>query len=92
MLIVFCSQYAIAQEYQCVWYGQCNQDELGRFQNCLYEGPAKDLEMEGQTFLKKWCPHYFESKGKLKFILLPESTIVTLNVEKKWVGVVFDDC
>jgi hypothetical protein len=24
--------------------------------------------------------------------LLAESSIVTLNVEKKWVGVVFDDC
>jgi hypothetical protein len=48
--------------------------------------------MEGQMVLKKWCPHFFGSEGKLRFILLAESTIVTLNVEKKWVGVVFDDC
>jgi hypothetical protein len=27
-----------------------------------------------------------ENEGKLRFILLAESTIVTLNAEKKWVG------
>jgi hypothetical protein len=48
--------------------------------------------MEGQKFLKKWCPHFFVSEGKLRFILLAESTIVKLDVEKKWMGVVFGDC
>jgi hypothetical protein len=50
------------------------------------------LDPEGQMFLKKRCPHFFENEGKLRFFFLAESTIVTLNVEEKWVGVVFDDC
>lgn len=65
---LFFSQYATAEEYHCIWYGQCNKDALGRYQNCPYEGPAKELEAEGQTLLKKWCPHFFSSKGKLRFI------------------------
>ncbi|PNF25098.1 hypothetical protein B7P43_G01990, partial [Cryptotermes secundus] len=55
-------QYATAEEYHCVWYGQCNKDDLGRYQNCPYEGPAKELEAGGQKLLKKWCPHFSDSK------------------------------
>lgn len=65
---LFCLQCANAEEYHCIWYGQCNVDGLGRFQNCPYEGSAKELEVEGQTLLKKWCPHFFEGEGKLKYI------------------------
>jgi hypothetical protein len=43
--------------------------------------------MEGQTFLKKWCPHFFEGEGKLRFILRAESTIIILNVEMGGDGV-----
>lgn len=62
LILSFTSQYAIAEQYHCVWYGQCNKDVIGRYQNCPYAGPAKELEVEGQMFLKKWCPHFFESE------------------------------
>jgi Niemann-Pick C1 protein len=67
-----CSQYAAAEEYHCIWYGQCNKNDAGKYQNCPYEGPAKELEAKGQMLLKKWCPHFFESEGKLRFISCTE--------------------
>jgi hypothetical protein len=78
---LFCSQYASAEENHCVWYGQCNIDDLGRYQNCPYEGPAKELEAGGQTLLKKWCPHFFDSKGKLRFIPLTELNMIASTGE-----------
>ena len=59
----FYLQYVNAQDYHCIWYGQCNLDPLGRYQNCLYDGPAQVLKDEGRVLLRKMCPHFFDNKG-----------------------------
>lgn len=51
-----------AEQPQCVWYGQCHKDSLGRIQDCLYRGPPKPLtNSTGTDLLKKWCPHFFDN-------------------------------
>ncbi|XP_032685045.1 NPC intracellular cholesterol transporter 1 isoform X2 [Odontomachus brunneus] len=47
----------------CVWYGECFLDNFHK-KNCLYNGPAKPLESEGQKLLAKYCPHLLVDNGK----------------------------
>nr|CAD7260672.1 unnamed protein product [Timema shepardi] len=55
---------AVADNYHCIWYGQCNTDtSTGHSQNCLYDGPAKPLDKIGKVILQKWCPHLLPSTG-----------------------------
>ncbi|CAG2056079.1 unnamed protein product, partial [Timema podura] len=55
---------AVADNYHCIWYGQCNTDtSTGHSQNCLYDGPAKPLDKIGKVILQKWCPHLLPSNG-----------------------------
>ncbi|XP_061516670.1 NPC intracellular cholesterol transporter 1 isoform X3 [Anopheles gambiae] len=42
---------------QCVWYGICNVDSLGRAQYCPYNGTAKAIDTEANDLLKVWCKH-----------------------------------
>ncbi|PSN54935.1 Niemann-Pick C1 protein [Blattella germanica] len=58
-------QYVTAEDYHCVWYGQCNESVVSK-QNCPYNGTAKVVDVEGQPLLKKWCPHFFEVPGPVK--------------------------
>jgi hypothetical protein len=50
----------------------------------------KNWKWKVKCSLKNGAPIFL--RVKVRFILLAGSTIVTLNVENKWVGVVFDDC
>ncbi|XP_052864523.1 NPC intracellular cholesterol transporter 1 [Anopheles cruzii] len=42
---------------QCVWYGICNVDYLGRSQYCPYNGTAKPADSQAKDLLKVWCSH-----------------------------------
>ncbi|XP_044740740.1 NPC intracellular cholesterol transporter 1 isoform X2 [Chrysoperla carnea] len=58
-------QAADNNTYECVWYGQCNKDNMGRMQNCVYNGPPKPLnDTNAQALLAKWCPHLIKDDGE----------------------------
>uniref|UniRef100_A0A182PPK3 SSD domain-containing protein n=1 Tax=Anopheles epiroticus TaxID=199890 RepID=A0A182PPK3_9DIPT len=42
---------------QCVWYGICNVDQLGRSQYCPYNSTAKPIDTEAKDLLGVWCKH-----------------------------------
>ncbi|XP_077294393.1 Niemann-Pick type C-1a isoform X2 [Arctopsyche grandis] len=45
-----------SSEGHCIWYGECSKNALGKGRNCVYNGPAKPLEPEGQEILREFCP------------------------------------
>jgi len=49
----------------------------------------KNWKWKVKSSLKNGVPIFL--RVKVRFVLLAGSTVVTLNVEKKWVRVVFDD-
>ncbi|XP_049532934.1 NPC intracellular cholesterol transporter 1 isoform X2 [Anopheles darlingi] len=65
-LVLVATSFAIAQiqaqssddgSGQCVWYGICNKDALGRSQYCPYNGTAKPVDSKTKELLSVWCSH-----------------------------------
>ena len=54
-----------AQNGHCIWYGECHQDVAGHTKNCPYEGPAKELDSEGQELFKKHCSYMLPSDNSV---------------------------
>ncbi|XP_025834125.1 NPC intracellular cholesterol transporter 1 isoform X2 [Agrilus planipennis] len=45
------------EQGHCIWYGECNKNELGLSQNCVYNGTAKPLnDAQAKVLIEKWCP------------------------------------
>ncbi|XP_035782001.1 NPC intracellular cholesterol transporter 1-like isoform X2 [Anopheles albimanus] len=65
-LVLLATSFAIVQiqaqssddgSGQCVWYGICNKDALGRSQYCPYNGTAKPVDSKTKELLSVWCSH-----------------------------------
>lgn len=55
---------ASADTGKCIWYGECNVNEQGFKQNCVYSGPAKNLtDPTGRERLLADCPNLFDEHG-----------------------------
>lgn len=74
-----CLQVQCGDAGHCAMYGQCGKNIYQSPLNCEYNGPAKQLSVNGQKLLSKHCPQLLHDEGKGVFTCCDEAQLKTFD-------------
>ncbi|XP_034256867.1 NPC intracellular cholesterol transporter 1 homolog 1b-like [Thrips palmi] len=92
--IILCTLTArvTADTGKCVWYDECNVNEKGFKQNCVYSGPPKKMtSAAGIERLRADCPNLFDENGDA-YVCCSEAQVETMHANLLKAAGIYSRC
>ena len=83
---------AAGDDGHCIWYGECYHDAFGHGKNCPYEGPAKELDMQGQEIFSRYCQHMIPTNGDIPKTCCDTKQLMTLDKNIRMASSILKRC